>query len=231
MKLAIMQPYFFPYLSYFQLLASVDAFVIYDDVNYRKGGWINRNNLLSEGNSKIFTLEVKGASQNKLINQIEIGQSINKLLQFLYHSYRKAPEFSNVYPLIEKIMKHEEKNLALFLEYQLREICSYLGLSPSWYVSSTLNKNSILRGQDKIILICENLGGKQYVNLPGGKSLYSPTSFAEKGIQLSFIESREIIYDQFGKSFVSNLSIIDVLMFNDKNKCFKLLNAVDLVSV
>lgn len=230
MRLAIMQPYFFPYLGYFQLLGTVDVFVIYDDVSYRKGGWINRNNLLSEGSSKLFTLEVMGASRNKLINQIEVGQKTNKLLQFFYHSYRKAPEFMNVYPLIEKIMMYKEKNLALFLEYQLREVCLYLGLSPKWYTASSLKKNSLLRGQEKIISICENLGVTQYVNLPGGKSLYSPASFAEKGIQLSFVEPREIIYDQFGQNFVSNLSIIDVLMFNDKDTCARFLNAVDLVS-
>lgn len=229
MKLAIMQPYFFPYLGYFQLLSSVDAFVIYDDVSFRKGGWINRNNLLFDGAPKMFTLEIKGASCNKLINQLRIGQQKNKLLKFIYHSYCKAPEFMHIYPLIEKIMMYEEDNLALFLENQLREVCLYLGLSPKWYTSSIFKKNNALKGQDKIISICEHLGVTQYVNLPGGKSLYNRTSFAERGIQLSFIKSKEILYDQFGGDFVSNLSIIDVLMFNNKDKCSRYLNAVDLV--
>jgi hypothetical protein len=198
-------------------------------VSYKKGGWINRNNFLSDGAPKKMTLEIIGASPNRLINQIKIGQQKNKLLKFIYHSYRKAPKFMAVYPLIEKIMMHDEENLALFLENQLREICLYLKLFPKWYTSSNLKKNIALRGQDKIISMCEHLEVTQYVNLPGGKSLYSTALFAEKGIKLSFIESRPIIYDQFGENFVSNLSIVDVLMFNDKNECSRFLNAVDLV--
>ena len=129
MKLGIMQPYFFPYIGYFQLIRAVDVFVVYDNVNYIKKGWINRNNILSNGKSQRITLPLEHASQNKLINQIEVGGR-NKILQSVRFNYSKAPCFDDVYPVIEDIFMQTETNLALLLDYQLRKICDYLALSP-----------------------------------------------------------------------------------------------------
>lgn len=227
MKLAIMQPYFFPYLGYFQLIKSVDTFVVYDDVNYIKGGWINRNNILANGESQLVTLPLRGASPNKLINQVEVvGQ--HKMLQSLRQNYSKAPNFDIVYPIIEDCLKQAEKNLARFLDYQLHRICDYLGLNPQWYISSQLVKDAKLRGQNKILSICDVLGATHYVNVPGGKALYDKHSFVARGLKLSFIQPKEVAYHQFGKAFVPSLSIIDVMMFNDREQCAKLLEDYDL---
>lgn len=229
MKLAIMQPYLFPYLGYFQLIRAVDAFVVYDDVNYIKGGWINRNFILAQGDKQLITLPLQGASPNQLINQVLIGGRQNKLVETIRHNYSKAPQFSIVFPLIEDILMRREKNLARFLDYQLRRICDYLELRSHWYVSSALKKDNELRGQDKVLAICEELGATHYINVPGGRSLYDRESFAELGMQLSFIRPKTVAYRQFGKEFVPNLSIVDVMMFNDQAQCAKLLGEYELV--
>jgi len=228
MKIAIMQPYLFPYLGYFQLIRAVDAFVVYDDVNYIQRGWINRNYILANEDSQLITLPLLRASQNKLINQIEVGGK-HKILQSLRHSYGKAPFFDTVYPVIEDCLNQSEENLASFLDYQLRRICDYLGLNPQWHISSTLEKDNELRGQEKILSICKELGGTHYINMPSGKVLYDQESFAESKLKLSFIQPRAVSYCQFGKEFVPYLSIIDVMMFNDRESCAGLLEEYDLV--
>lgn len=228
MKLAIMQPYLFPYLGYFQLVRAVDAFVVYDDVNYIKGGWINRNYILANGDRQLITLPLQGASPNKLINQIEVGGK-HKILQSLGHSYGKAPHFEAVYPVIEDILAQTERNLACFLDYQLRRICDYLGLWPQWHISSDLRKDNSLRGQGKVLSICEELGATHYINVPGGRALYDQQVFAAHGLRLSFVQPRAIEYRQFKKPFVPNLSIIDAMMFNDREQCASLLGEYDLV--
>lgn len=228
MKLAIMQPYLFPYLGYFQLIRAVDAFVVYDDVNYIKRGWINRNYILANGKGQLITLPLQGASQNKLINQIEVVTQ-HKILKSLRQSYGNAPYFDNVYPMLEDILAQTEKNLARFLVYQLRRICDYLGLGPQWHISSSLAKDNGLRGQDKILAICEALGATHYINVPGGRALYDQPSFAARGLQLSFIQPRAVSYRQFEAGFVPSLSIVDVMMFNDREQCSMLLEEYDFV--
>ncbi|MFZ5491984.1 MAG: WbqC family protein [Pseudomonadota bacterium] len=227
-KLAIMQPYLFPHLGYFQLIRAVDAFVVYDDVNYIKGGWINRNYILANGDKQLITLPLQGASPNKLINQVEVGGQ-HKILQSLRHSYGKAPHFDAVYPMLADIFAQAEKNLARFLDYQLRRICDHLGLRPQWHISSVLDKDKGLRGQDKILAICQELGTTHYINVPGGRALYDQPSFAARGLRLSFIQPRPVSYRQFGTGFVPGLSIIDVMMFNDREQCARLLGEYDLV--
>jgi hypothetical protein len=228
MKLAIMQPYLFPYLGYFQLIRAVDAFVVYDDVNYIKGGWINRNLILAQGSKQLITLPLQGASPNQLINQVAVGGRPEKLLETIRHCYAKAPQFSTVFPLVEKILLQEEKNLARFLDQSLRLVCEHLGLHPRWHVSSVLNKDNELRGQDKVLVICKELGATHYINVPGGKALYDQETFASRGVRLSFIQPKAVSYRQFANEFVPNLSIIDVMMFNDQEHCRKLLEEYEL---
>lgn len=223
MKLAVMQPYLFPYLGYFQLIHAVDTFVVYDDVNYIKGGWINRNNILNQGRSQRVTLAVSGASPNKHINQVGVGGNGESMLKSIYHAYTKAPQFKAVYHLLESVLLQEETNLAVYLEKGLRLICDYLDLHPEWHVSSGIAKNEALRGQDKILDICAVLEATHYINLSGGRGLYDRETFKERGVRLSFIESRPVSYPQFRGEYVPNLSIIDMMMFNSKEQCKLLL--------
>lgn len=229
MKLAIMQPYLFPYLVYFQLLGAVDAFVVYDDVNYIKGGWINRNFILARGDKQLITLPLAGASPNKLINVITVGNRPDKLIETIRQRYGKAPQFAAVYPLLEDILLQQEKNLSIYLDYQLRKICDYLGLYPKWYVSSALRKDKALRGQERVLAICDELSATHYINLPGGMTLYDRDAFARRDLRLSFIQPDPVRYRQFGNEFVPNLSIIDVMMFNDRKQCAGLLEEYELV--
>lgn len=217
MKVGIMQPYFFPYIGYWQLINAVDKFVIYDDVNFIKGGWINRNKILVNGQARYINLQMHKASPNKLINEIEVlGNKVynKKLLKTIESSYRKAPYYSEVYPIIESIIKQDENNLAKYLINSIREVCKYLGISTQILVSSEIEKNNNLRGQDKVIEICKVLRADQYINAIGGIELYSRKDFESNGILLNFLRTKSIRYKQFNDNFLPNLSIIDVIMFN-----------------
>ena len=164
MKIGIMQPYFVPYIGYWQLINAVDKFVIYDDVNYIKRGWINRNNILIQGEPKRINLRLHNSSPNKLINEIELLDDrvyINKLLKTIESNYKRAPYFSDAFPLIQRIITQDEKNLARYLEYQIKEICNYLDISTEIIVSSKIQKNNELRGQEKVIEICRVLGSDE----------------------------------------------------------------------
>jgi len=229
-RLAIMQPYLFPYIGYFQLIHAVDTFVLYDDVNFIKGGWINRNFILSQGKANRITLQLQGASPNVLINQVMVGDNKIKLLKSIQQSYAKASQFAHVFPVIEEILSNNEKNLSKFIDFGLRKICAYLNLRPIWYLSSELEKDVTLRGSEKVLAICEELNAKHYINVPGGKCLYDSAVFEQNGLKLSFIEPKPVEYKQLGQEFVPNLSIIDVMMFNNQEQCKILLGACSLVS-
>ena len=231
MKVGIMQPYFFPYIGYWQLINAVDKFVIYDDVNFIKGGWINRNKILVNGQARYINLQMHKASPNKLINEIEVlGNKVynKKLLKTIESSYRKAPYYSEVYPLIENIIKQDENNMSKYLINSIREICKYLEINTQILVSSEIEKNNNLRGQDKIIEICKILGANQYINAIGGIELYSRKDFESNGILLNFLRTKSIRYKQFNDNYLPNLSIIDVIMFNSVQETKRLMEEYEL---
>ena len=225
-KLGVMQPYFLPYIGYWQLLNAVDRYVIYDDVNFIRGGWINRNRILVNGESKLIHVQMHNASQNKRINEIEVlADPIykKKLLKNIEGCYRKAPFFRHVFPVIENVINYGEINLARYLQYTISRICEYLSIDTELIVSSTLPKNNELRGQDKILEICKILDADEYFNAVGGQALYSHEDFGAQGIQLNFIKTGNIRYKQFNNEFVASLSIIDVMMFNSVAEVKKML--------
>lgn len=229
MTLAIMQPYFFPYIGYWQLINAVDVFVIFDDVNYIKKGYINRNNILINGVSQKIILELKGVSQNKLINEIEIGNNTQNLLKTIEVSYKKAPFFSVVFSILEDILKQEEKNLAKFIGYSLKKISDYLGIDTKFIYSSEVEKNTSFKGQDKILDICKVFETVNYINAIGGKKLYSKIEFKKQNICLSFLDTSLLEYKQFGREFIPYLSIIDIIMFNHKDNVSKMLMQYKLI--
>jgi hypothetical protein len=229
MKLAIMQPYFFPYIGYWQLINSVDMFVLYDDVQFIKGGWINRNFILAQGQKKRITLQLQGASPNLTINSIEVGVNKEKILKTIIQNYSKAPYFNCIHPLLERIFNNKNKNLAEFIEYSILQICEYLDICPQWHVSSTLRKDTSLRGQDKVLAICKEVNASHYINMLGGRNLYDLKKFKKEGITLLFLEPKSIKYKQFNNQFVPNLSILDIMMFNSQEKCKSLLKEYSLV--
>jgi hypothetical protein len=229
MKLAIMQPYFMPYLGYFQAIAAVDKYVVYDDVQYIKRGWINRNNLIIGGQKKMFSISLDGASQNKLINEISFIDNFNNFLLTLKYNYSKAPFYSEVYPLIESICKFPKKGLGEFIYNSFVEICNFLDIKTELMLSSSIEKDNTLKAEEKIIHICKVLKAKTYINAIGGQDLYSKQKFDENGMKLYFIKMDNIEYKQFSNEFIPNLSIIDVLMHNGKKGTKELLNRYTLI--
>ena len=229
MKIAIMQPYLLPYIGYWQLIKSVDKFIIFDDIAYINKGYINRNKILVKGKPYQFTLELVGASQNKLINEIQIGKNSTKILKTIELNYKRADNFKNVFPLIQNIFNQEENNLAKFIGYSLKKITNYLDIDTNFIYSSKITKNNNLKNQDKIIFICEKLKANHYINLIGGVGLYDNAKFKAKNIKLSFLETNKIKYKQFNNKFVPFLSVIDVMMHNNKDIIFHMLKNYKMI--
>ena len=229
MTLAIMQPYLFPYTGYWQLINAVDTFVIFDDVNFIKKGYINRNSILLNGKPHIFTLELIGASQNKLINEIEIGGNSRKILKTIEMSYKKSPYFYMVFPIIKDILDNKEKNLAKFIGYSLEKIANYLGMGTKFIYSSDIRKNNSLKAQDKILEIASLLKSTDYINAIDGQKFYDKERFSQENIQLNFLDTEITEYKQFENEFESHLSIVDILMFNSIEDINNILSKFKLI--
>lgn len=229
MKLGIMQPYFLPYIGYFQLINAVDKYVIYDDVQFIKGGWINRNYILLNGEKHLINLLLSGASSNKKINEIQAQLNQSKLIKTIESSYKKAPMLEQVFPLFTKIIEFENLNLGRFLGNSLAEICKYLKIQTELVFSSELPKDNTLKGQDKVIGICKFLNANTYINAIGGQTLYNKSEFEKNNIKLNFLESKIKPYSQFKNEFVPGLSIIDVMMFNSVEEINLMLDNYSLV--
>jgi hypothetical protein len=229
MKLGIMQPYFLPYIGYWQLINAVDKYVIYEDVQFIKGGWINRNNLLLNGDKFMFNLILIGASPNKLINEISIHPDQRKLIKTIESSYKKAPYFATVFPIINQIVDFENKNLAKFIGNSILQICNYLDIKTNIIFSSKLQKDNELKGQDKIIYICKALHATEYFNAIGGQELYSKAVFEMNSIQLKFLKTEPVEYKHFSNQFIPRLSILDVMMFNSVEEVKAMLDNFELI--
>lgn len=232
MKVGIMQPYFFPYLGYWQTLNAVDKYVIYDDVNYIKNGWINRNSILLNGQKHLITLPLDGASPFLPINQIKINSDIRwkkKILKTIQMAYSKAPYFDQIFAIVKSVVMEETGNLAKALINQFNQVCKYLDIKTELIISSKLKKNNELRAQDKVIHICHLLGATDYINAIGGQGLYSREDFRKENMNLYFMKTNPVSYKQFKNDFVPNLSMIDILMFNSPEKIKEMLNDYKLV--
>ena len=229
MKLGIMQPYFMPYIGYWQLMAAVDTYVVYDDVNYIKGGWVARNNILLNGQKHMFTVTLNGASPNKLFNEITIKDDFKKFSRLIESAYRKAPYYNDVVNLLERIYNYEDKSLGAFMMNSFQVVLDYLGIKTQLLLSSSLNKDNNMRGKDKVKSICRLLDADTYYNAIGGQELYEKDDFKNSGIELFFLKSEISQYTQFNNEFLSGLSMIDILMFNSPKEINNMLNEYQLV--
>ena len=225
MKVGIRQPYFFPYIGYFQLIAAVDVFVLYDNVEYTKKGWINRNRMLRDGKDAMFSLPLKKASDFLSISQRELSTEFRrrKLLNQFAEAYKKAPYFANVYPLLEQAVAFEDANLFRYVRHSLIVLCSYLGIDTEIKTASDINIDHKLKSQDKVLAMCGALKAHTYVNAIGGLELYGSEDFQAKNLALKFIRAKLCSYLQLGFPYVPGLSIIDVLMFNSADNVKEML--------
>lgn len=233
MKLGIMQPYYFPYIGYWQLLNAVDKYVIYDDVNFIKGGWINRNRILNNGVVQYINVPMKGASSFKHINEIEVDNNkilIEKNKKTLWNAYHKCNEFEIIFPLLCSILECNKSNLADYLTYSIKTICQYLEISTEILISSHIEKNGELSGEDKVIEICKRMNADVYYNAIGGRELYHFDKFEANDLELCFLDTDKIIYPQYKREcFEPNLSIVDVMMNNDIKKIQAMLQQYILI--
>ncbi|MBK7001258.1 MAG: WbqC family protein [Rhodoferax sp.] len=220
MKVAIMQPYFLPYIGYYQLIAAVDLFILYDNIKYTKKGWFNRNRMLQNGKEVMFSLPLKSGSDYLNVCERELSTAFNrdKLLNQFRGAYHRAPYFSQTFALVEEIIRHENTNLFKFLRHAIVKTCAHLGINTEIRNSSDVAIDHSLKNQDKVLALCKAVNAKTYVNSIGGLNLYSAQVFRSCGLNLMFIRPRSFEYAQLGNGFVPWLSIVDVLMFNPQDR-------------
>ncbi len=232
--LSIMQPYIFPYIGYFQLIEASSEIVFYDDVNFIKQGWINRNRILMNRKEFLFTIPLEKASQNKNINQIQAKldpTSKRKLLMQMKSAYSKAPLYKDVMNLIEKVFERGEyENIGDMGIQSIMSVYEYLGKSVKCSKSSISSYSSKgMEKADRLIAITKQFKYDKYVNTIGGQGIYQKEYFKNQGIELQFLKSGNVEYNQEGIDFVPNLSIIDVLMYNDKPTVLQFLKNYKLI--
>lgn len=232
-RIAIMQPYLFPYIGYFQLVKSVNRFVFYDDVSFMKQGWIARNRLLIQNKAVTFSVPVKDQSSFKSIRETQVEPSMfprwrSKFLKTLVMSYGKSPNFKEAFPIVESVLHMPCESIGDLARKSVLKVFEYLDLKLDIVNSSRVYENEELCGQDRVLNICEREGAREYINAPGGRELYQAEAFRRHGIALRFLEPKHVPYKQFGQAFVPALSIIDVLMFNSKTAVHGMLEEYDL---
>ena len=218
MRCAIMQPYFLPYIGYWQLMCAVDVFVVYDNVKYTKKGWINRNRILVEGNPQFFSINLKRASDFAVIGERTISpvfvDNRSKILRTIRTAYCRAPAFSEVLPIIEECFLLDDTRLFGFIFFSIETIARHLGITCRFEVASDLPVDHDLRKEQKIWAICRALACDHYFNPEAGQVLYDREQFAQKRVRLSFLQAGITEYQQVGNAFVPSMSIVDVLMYN-----------------
>tara|TARA_B100002051_G_scaffold156526_1_gene148002 strand:+ start:1557 stop:2264 length:708 start_codon:yes stop_codon:yes gene_type:complete len=235
MRIAIMQPYFFPYLGYFKLINAVDKFVVYDDVEYTKKGWINRNRLLFGNEINTFSIPIRKSSdydkiKEKFVSDDENGiRLILKNLRLIDINYNKSKYFNKIYPMLHCCFTYKSTNLFDYLHNALITIIEYLEINSKIIVSSDLNIDNQLKKEDKVISICKSLNCTTYINAIGGLDIYNSNRFNDEGISLKFLKSNNFAYNQDVNEFYDNLSIIDTLMHVSKLEIMNELNQYNLV--
>lgn len=192
MKLAIMQPYFFPYISYWQLINAVDCFVILDDVNYIKRGWINRNRIICDEREHYIIKPVSNASQNRLICEthfVDDTHLADDLLRTICYAYRNAKYANQTNALLTEMMLDSETRVAKYLERQICKICSLLNIDTKIILASDFRTINHENGQSGILEICRYLDGNEYINPIGGINLYDKALFQNNNIELKFLKT------------------------------------------
>ncbi|WKN45143.1 WbqC family protein [Tunicatimonas pelagia] len=235
MQIAVMQPYIFPYLGYYQLVASADRFIFFNDVNFIKKGWIHRNTIAVQQKPYRFTVPLQQASQNKaildtLLHPVEYPRWRKKFLTTLNQSYQESPFFNETYALVSEVLYASVDSIADLAANSIITVTKHLGLNLGFTYSSDLPYHRDGDGQDKILSICQLQQASAYVNPIGGKELYEHEAFQQNNLQLSFLQSLDITYSQSAPTFIANLSIIDVLMHCSVPEIKKLLLQYKLIT-
>lgn len=234
MTLAIMQPYLFPYIGYWQLINSVDTFVIYDNIQFSKKGWFHRNNILLNDKKTLFSIPLKKDSDSLDVVERYISEGaekeIGKIIRQIENGYKKAPYFSDVFPMLKEIFQNDEKNLFKYIFNSVVKICEYLEIDTKIIISSTVDIDHSLKSQNKVIALNKALNVTKYINPIGGTEIYNSEVFKKENIELCFLESEVPEYKQFKNEFIPYLSIIDIMMFNSKDEIIEMLEKYKIKS-
>ena len=229
--IAIMQPYFFPYIGYWQLIHAADVFVVYDDGRFIERGWIGRNRILGQdGKPKFINTDIIDGSANHLINELKRQICVPRAkhtVRNLHAVYHKAPHFAEAMSIIEPILLDEEPDLVRYLTMQLKTVAAYLGIETEFHLSSEVSKEGLEYAEDKAFRICHHFGIDNYINPSGnGMQLYDKAHWKEAGnINLKFLRRNEdICYKQRTDEFVPDLSIIDLMMYCSRDELHDMLN-------
>lgn len=232
MKLGIMQPYFLPYIGYWQLLNYVDIFIVYDNIQFTKKGWFHRNNFLMNGKKTLFTIPLKKDSDYLDVRDRYLAddsaRNLNKILAQMEQSYRKAPFYSEIQPLLKRIINYDNKNLFQYIFNSIQEIVIYLGIETKLIKSSDIDMDHSLSGEMRVLELCKKVEASTYINSMGGIELYNFQNFEDNKLKLLFMETKIEPYKQFTNDFVPYLSIIDSLMFNSKESVQEMLQSFKL---
>lgn len=219
-KIVIMQPYFLPYMGYWQLMAQADIFVVYDTIEFSKKGWINRNRFLQNGTDQMFSIPLKKDSDYLHVKDRFLADAYDreKLIRQFQGAYGKAPYFKDHFPVIEDIIMCDHDNLFDYIHNSILKICGFLGLKTDIIKSSAIDAGiDDLKGQDKVIALCKKLNATDYINLIGGLELYDKQDFENEGLNLKFLKSKPLHYETLkGQSALPHMSILDVFMFNSR---------------
>lgn len=220
MRIGIMQPYFFPYLGYFQLISRSDRFILFDDVQYIRHGWINRNRILKPGGGWQYVVApLQKHRQTDLIKDISFHEDDawkEKIVRQLEHYKKKAPHYRETMELLNRCFQLSDTHVTRYNAAVLELICRTLGVPFTIEISSQMNLDysNVNDAGEWALKICEQIGAKEYINPPGGKDLFDPMKFEKAGIKLNFLSPALSSYNQRQEPFEPGLSIIDVLMYN-----------------
>lgn len=231
MKIGIMQPYFFPYLGYWQIMNMVDKYIIYDNIQYTKKGWFNRNRFLQNGHDELFSINIEKASDFLDVRDRNISPVFDrkKLLEQFRNAYRKAPYFAKNFPIIEQIVMCPENNLFKYLFNSIQTMHDVLGMKTQLIISSDVDIDHSKKSSEKVKALVLAVGGTEYINPVGGMDLYKYDDFKNAGIDLKFHKISDVTYKQFNNAFIPCLSIVDVLMFNSIQDVKQMLNAYTII--
>jgi hypothetical protein len=235
MTVAIMQPYFFPYIGYYQLIQAADRFILFNDVQYIRHGWINRNRILKPADGvQYIIMPLASHARNTLIKDIspaDVETSKDKILRQIEHYKKAAPYYSVVRALIGDCFAATPGSITEMNAGYLKATCDYIGIDYTIEISSQMNfdYSGVQDAGEWALRMCEQLQATGYINTAGGMELFNKARFEQSRIRLQFLQPALKEYDQRRKQFEPGLSIIDVMMFNEPAAIKNLLNDYQLV--
>ena len=235
-RLGIMQPYFMPYLGYFALIKHTDAFVFFDTPQYIKRGWVNRNRIIhQQENFNYINIPLKKAPQETAIKDMLIDDSQDwkkKIFAQLEIYKKKSPYYEDVINLLHETLDKEYKTIGEINIAATIAVCKYLGIDKPFYIYSEMDLNipQVNAPDEWALYITKAMGYKTYINPPGGMTFFNYAKYEKENIELKFLKINLTPYVQKRGYFEPGLSIVDVMMFNSKEKIMEMLDDITLIN-